>query len=111
MLKPEVLNGEIYKNTLTELRLAIENTYPSLLAFAKEHKFDDKNLYKCFNQYGGQDMSVGLFSRIVSALGYAPAANINNSNLSLRSYLEIDNNAVFKSIMFVNYSIPKKIEK
>lgn len=48
-------------------------------------------------------MSIGLFARVCKALGNPVAGEITNSNLSLKQYLDIDNNAVFKCIMLINF--------
>lgn len=49
-------------------------------------------------------MSVGLFARIVTAMGVKGLESSFNSNLSLKQYLEIDNNAILKSILAIKFS-------
>ena len=49
-------------------------------------------------------MSIGLFSRIMTALGIEGLEGSACSSLSLKQYLEIDNNAVLKTILAVKFS-------
>lgn len=125
------INHTIYKETLVELRARIEAQYGSVQKFCHECKVDRANLYKIFNatktrktnagnkakeklkaELKPQEMSIGLFTKICVHLGNPVAVNsfaaLSNSNLSLKQYLEIDNNAVFKCIMFINFSDMKQ---
>lgn len=98
------LNSTIYKETVEDLRAKIESTFGSVSKFCKEHEIDKFNLYKIFNGTKGQEMSVGLFARIMTALGIEGLENVTSSSLSLKQYLEIDNNAILKSILAIKFS-------
>lgn len=98
------ISGTIYTETIEDLRAKIESRYGSVSAFCKETSIDRFNLYKIFNGTKGQEMSIGLFSRIMTALGISGLEASHASTLSLKQYLEIDNNAVFKSILAVKFS-------
>lgn len=93
------VNQNIYNDTLVELRVRMENKSGSVQKFCVEHDIDNLNLYKLFSKNSKREMSIGLFARICSALGNPVAAQVVDSNLSLKQYLEIDNNAVLKCIM------------
>lgn len=98
------INSVIYKETLEDLRAKIECTFGSVSKFCKDHEIDRANLYKIFNGTKGQEMSVGLFARIMTALGIEGLENVTSSSLSLKQYLEIDNNAILKSILAIKFS-------
>lgn len=100
----ENLSGTIYTETIEDLRAKIESRYGSVSAFCKRYEIDRFNLYKIFNNTKGQEMSIGLFSRIMTALGIVGLEASQASTLSLKQYLEIDNNAVLKSILAVKFS-------
>jgi hypothetical protein len=100
----ENINNTVYSETVEDLRAKIESKYGSVSAFCKEYKIDKFNLYKIFNSTNGQEMSVGLFARIMTALGIKGLESAQSSALSLKQYLEIDNNAVLKSILAVKFS-------
>lgn len=98
------INTTIYKETVEDLRAKIESKYGAVSHFCAEHNIDKFNLYKIFNGSNGREMSVGLFARIMTALGVSGLENVTSSNLSLKQYLEIDNNAIFKSILAIKFS-------
>lgn len=98
------INNTIYTETIEDLRAKIESKYTSVSKFCKAHDIDQFNLYKVFNKTNGQEISIGLYARIVSALGVSGLDNVATSNLSLKQYLEIDNNAILKSILIIKFS-------
>lgn len=98
------LNTTIYVETIEDLRAKIESRYGSVKKFCDENDIDKFNLYKIFNGTKGQEMSVGLFARIMTALGVEGLEAVTSSALSLKAYLEIDNNAIFKSILAIKFS-------
>jgi hypothetical protein len=98
------ISGTIYSETIEDLRAKIESQFSSVSKFADENNIDKFNLYKIFNSTNGQEMSIGLFSRIMTAFGIQGLEASHASTLSLKQYLEIDNNAVFKSILAVKFS-------
>jgi len=97
-------DSTIYKETIEDLRAKIESRYNSVSAFCKAHDIDRFNLYKIFNNTKGQEMSVGMFSRILTAFGVEGLEKSHRSNLSLKQYLEIDNNAILKSILMIKFT-------
>src|SRR5688572_9544895 len=106
-LKPKTIEDTIYRNTMIELRAKIECEYGSVRKFAAKYKFQQHNLYRCFGDTDPQEMSIGLFARINIALGNPIDSNLRASNLSLKQYLQIDNNAIFKAIFSLNFSNAK----
>lgn len=98
------INKTIYRETVEDLRAKIESRYGSVSKFADAHGIDKFNLYKIFNKTRGQEMSVGLFARIMTALGVQGLEGVKSSSLSLKQYLEIDNNAILKSILAIKFS-------
>ena len=103
MTTSKKINNTIYKETLEDLRADIEAT-GSVSKFCKKNEIDKFNLYKVFNGTNGQEMSVGLFARIMTALGSEGLEEVTSSQLSLKSYLEIDNNAILKAILAIKFS-------
>lgn len=94
----------IYQETIEDLKAKIESRYNSVAAFCKLYEIDRFNLYKIFNNTKGQEMSVGMFARILTAFGVEGLEKSHNSNLSLKKYLEIDNNAILKSILMIKFT-------
>ncbi len=98
------INKTIYTETIEDLRAKINSDHVSVKKFCDTHEIDRFNLYKVFNGTNGQEMSVGLYARIITAMGVKGLEAAKDSNLSLKSYLEIDNNAVLKSILLIKFS-------
>jgi hypothetical protein len=98
------INQTIYTETIEDLRAKIESSFGSVSKFCKKHDIDKFNLYKLFSGKSSREMSVGLFARIMTALGAKGLENVTDSKLSLKQYLEIDNNAVLKSILAIKFS-------
>ncbi len=98
------INETIYTETIQDLRARIESDHKSVKNFCDAHKIDRFNLYKVFNGTNGQEMSVGLFARIMSGLGVVGLEAVKSSPLSLKEYLKIDNNAILKSILAIKFS-------
>ena len=98
------INTTIYDETIEDLRAKIESKFGSVSDFCKRFEIDRANLYKIFNHTEGREMSVGLFARIMTAFGVKGLETINSSTLSLKSYLEIDNNAILKSILLIKFT-------
>jgi len=81
----------------------IDNDYEAL--FCDKNGMCKFNMYKIFSKTGRpQEMSVGMFARIMSAFGVKELEEVTSSQLSLRTYLEIDNNAILKGIMAIKFS-------
>lgn len=98
------INNTVYKETVEDLRAKIEGKYSAVSYFCAEHNIDKYNLYKIFSGNSKNEMSVGLFARIMTALGVEGLENVTSSSLSLKQYLEIDNNAIYKSILVIKFS-------
>jgi hypothetical protein len=98
------INDTIYIETIADLRAKIESRNGSVLSFCTEHQIDRANLYKIFNNTNGQEMSVGLFARIMTAFGVEGLESVKSSQLSLKQYLQIDNNAILKSILLIKFT-------
>jgi hypothetical protein len=98
------INNTIYFETIEDLRAKIESRFGSVSKFCDDNQIDKANLYKIFNKTNGQEMSVGLFARIMTGLGVEGLEAVNSSSLSLKQYLQIDNNAILKSILLIKFS-------
>ena len=98
------INETIYTETIQDLRARIESDHKSVKSFCDVHNIDRFNLYKVFNGTNGQEMSVGLFARILSGLGVVGLEAVKSLSLSLKEYLKIDNNAILKSILAIKFS-------
>lgn len=98
------VNETIYTETIEDLRAKIESKYEAVSKFCTVHDIDKYNLYKIFSRNNKSEMSVGLFARISTALGVKGLENVTSSSLSLKQYLEIDNNAILKSILLIKFS-------
>lgn len=98
------INSTIYTETIEDLRAKINSDHGSVMKFCTKHNIDRFNLYKVFNGTKGQEMSVGLYARIITAMGVEVLDTATDSSLSLKSYLEIDNNAILKSILLIKFT-------
>ena len=98
------INNTIYVETIEDLRAKLVDHSGSVSKFCDVYEIDKANLYKIFNKTNGQEMSVGLYARIVAALGVKGLESVTSSSLSLKQYLEIDNNAVLKSILAIKFA-------
>jgi hypothetical protein len=110
MIRIEALDI-IYRDTIQDLKSLIEvhvcpNGKSSIKAFAEFYGIDRSNLNKCLNGTNGQELSVGVFQRCCLALGLMHQNQVYDCkalmNLSLKSYLMIDNNAIKDSILMIN---------
>lgn len=104
MKETKNINTTIYQETVEDLRTEIESNYGTIDHFSSQTKIDKFNLYRIFSKSNKKEMSVGLFSRIMTALGYEGLESAHGSNLSLKKYLEIDNNALLKAILLIKFS-------
>ncbi|MCK4500616.1 hypothetical protein KAU11_08960 [Candidatus Babeliales bacterium] len=98
------INTTIYTETIEDLRAKIISDFESVSKFCDKNNIDKFNLYKIFNGTKGQEMSVGLYARILSAMGVNGLEGVKSSSLSLKQYLEIDNNAILKSILLIKFT-------
>lgn len=98
------INQSIYRETIEDLRAKIESKHGSVKNFCEINGIDNFNLYRIFSKNSKREMSVGMFARIVTGLGVKGLENVERSDLSLKSYLEIDNNAILKSILLIKFS-------
>lgn len=98
------INNTIYNETIEDLRAKINSDHGSVMKFCTTHGIDRFNLYKVFSGTNGQEMSIGLYARIITAMGVKGLETATDSSLSLKSYLEIDNNAILKSILLIKFT-------
>jgi hypothetical protein len=107
MLKPEQVE-RIYLDTMRDLKGIIETSEGSLAAFCRKYDIDRPNLSRIFSENNSSEMSVGMYQRICVALGIIPESAVCNyhvqiTNLSLKHYLLIDNNAIRDSINIIAF--------
>jgi hypothetical protein len=82
----------------------MEDQNETVAKFCEAHNIDKFNMYKIMSENSKNEMSVGLFARVMTGLGLEGLENVTSSNLSLKQYLEIDNNLILKSILSINFS-------
>ena len=82
----------------------MEDQNETVANFCEAHNIDKFNMYKIMSDNSKNEMSVGLFARVMTGLGLEGLENVTSSNLSLKQYLEIDNNLILKSILSINFS-------
>ena len=82
----------------------MEDQNETVAKFCEAHNIDKFNRYKIMSDNSKNEMSVGLFARVMTGLGLEGLENVTSSNLSLKQYLEIDNNLILKSILSINFS-------
>lgn len=107
MLSPEQVE-RIYIDTMRDLKSLIEQSEGSLAAFCRKHSIDRPNLSRVFSENNTSEMSVGMYQKICVALNIIPASAVCNyhvqiTNLSLKHYLLIDNNAIRDSINIIAF--------
>ena len=97
----------VYADTMTDLRSVIEVKFGSMSACAAAAGLDRFNLSRLFSKENPREMSIGTFVSLCNVLGLAKAdafpIDMFRSKISLKQYLEIDNNAVFKNIMLIRF--------
>jgi len=102
---------EIYEDTIRDLRGAIESHVTpsgkaSTKAFCEAYGINRANLVRCLTGNNGRELSVGLFQKISMHLGLINPATITDEeafyNISLKSYILINNNAIFGALLTLN---------
>lgn len=102
----------MYGQMVTDLRSCIELKYGTLRDFAKivqgaGESMQEANLYRVLANKSPQRMSLELYVRICGLLGIGGermrCQRIGASNISLIDYLMIDNDAILKSFMQLQY--------
>lgn len=98
------INATIYKETIADLRAKMESQSETVAKFCEAHNIDKFNMYKILSDNSKNEMSVGLFARVLTGLGIEGLENVTSSSLSLKQYLEIDNNLILKSILQISFT-------
>lgn len=95
------------EDTITDLRTAIIAKFGSLKKLSEETGLDRFNLSRLFSKENPREMSVGTFVTICDALGLIKASSLpletRRSLISLKQYLEIDNNAILRNILLIRF--------
>lgn len=101
-----------YYSTLQNIRQAIGEEFESEAEFCREAGIDRFNLSKCWPKKGeglsapAKEMSVGLFSRIMLALGKMDNCEVSDEQLvadgSLRDFLVVNAYVVNRCITALN---------
>jgi hypothetical protein len=99
-------SAKIYRETLGNLAVAINNHRlpdgrASLRAFCQTYGFNRPHLCQQFKGTARKELSVGVYLRLVAALGLCPqGVNTSEANgMSLRHYLKIDSTIVNRTIL------------
>jgi hypothetical protein len=106
---------KIYQDTMAALTMLVtQHVCPdgsaSIRAFCKAYGIGRQNLTACLACSPGQTMSVGVYLRVLVALGLineggpSPSGHALRSPISLREYLEIDNTIVTRGLLAINFS-------
>ena len=97
----------VYNETLTDLKAAIENKFGSLAGLHRETGLDRHNLSRLFSESNPREMSISTFVIICNALGLMKAdavpLEMRRSKISLKQYLEIDNNAIMRNVLLIRF--------
>lgn len=97
----------VYDETLTDLKAAIENKFGSLAGLHRATGLDRHNLSRLFSENNPREMSISTFVIICDALGLMKAADVplemRRSKISLKQYLEIDNNAIMRNVLLIRF--------
>lgn len=97
----------IYNDTMKDLRAAIVAKFGSFSELAKSTGLDRHNLSRLFSDQNPREMSIGTYITICDALGLCKASSfpleMARSKISLKQYLEIDNNAIIKNILLIRF--------
>ncbi len=98
--------AKIYRETLGNLAIAISNHKlpdgrASLRAFCQVYGFNRPHLCQQLKGTAKADMSVGIYLRLVAALGLCstPLNTAEANGMSLRQYLKIDSTTVNRTIL------------
>lgn len=106
MTSPEAMSV-VYNEPLTDLKAAIIEKFGSLKKLSEETGLDRFNLSRLFSKENPREMSVGTFVTICDALGLIEASSLpletRRSLISLKQYLEIDNNAILRNILLIRF--------
>lgn len=98
--------NSIYQKLMETIDVSIANhTCPdgraNLLAFCQTYKFNRPHLCQQLKGTARQDMSLGVFLRLVTTLGLClPGVNkTEHAHMSLRQYLSINHDAVQRTVL------------
>jgi len=106
--KESLLIDRMYTDTIEDLRGVITDKFGSIKKFCEtEGMPEETNLSRIFSKKSNRCMSIGLYIRILIALGLVDKDAIIGETLdlklSLKLYLKIDHTAVFRSINTIPY--------
>ena len=106
MSKEKALD-RLYYDSIENLKILILSQYPSVKNFCENHDIDRWNLNKIFANSYHKEMSIGLYMRCLKSLGMIDSNCMTeeqlNLNVSLRSYLKIDNNMIMQTLMLLQF--------
>jgi hypothetical protein len=99
--------GVVYDDTLKDLKAAIDQKFGSLAECSRVCKIDRHNLSRLFSQENPREMSISTFVIICNGLGLLKAdavpLEMRRSKISLKQYLEIDNNAIMRNLLLIRF--------
>lgn len=97
----------VYNETLTDLKAAIENKFGTMSGLSQHTGLDRHNLSRLFSDKNPREMSISTFVIICNALGLMKAdavpLEMRRSKISLKQYLEIDNNAIMSNVLLIRF--------
>lgn len=103
---------DLYTHMLTELRSAIELKFGTLADFVRAaakdgYHFEQMNLYRKFKPERPDKMSLEMYVRLCAACGIGgdriKNMRLGSSNISLLDYLMVDNDAIMKTLLAMQY--------
>lgn len=98
----------VYNDTVEDLRATILSKFDSLAHFARISGLDRFNLSRLFSKENPREMSIGTFVTICEHVGLMKANSVplemTRSKMSLKQYLETDNNAIMRNILLIRFA-------
>lgn len=95
----------VYKILLAKLSARIVQQHGTQAKFAAEKGFNRTSLVKQFSENIKQEMSIGMYFRLASALDILDSAGLSEfereCSIPLKTYLRINNNAVMQSLTLI----------
>ena len=103
---------DLYTHMLCELREAIEYKFGTLAVFVRKageegYHFEQMNLYRKFKPQRPEKMSLEMYVRLCAACGIGgdriKNMRLGSSNISLLDYLMVDNDAIMKTLLALQF--------
>lgn len=99
----------LYNNLIFQLRLRVEEQFDSITNFAKITGIRRDTMSKVFSTNIKQDMSMGMYMRILVGLGMIKADSVTKRQLeslvTLKDYIALPGDTISMSITIINNNL------